>query len=98
MTIADIYTGEGTNIRSSMLYPNPTPILSSYKWPVSHPIKSDFRVWLDVMGHLVCIYTLVKCLPVIPYPIVSMTPTIMTCTSRNVIGGGNIHILRVAAP
>ena len=52
MTIADIYTGEGTNIRANMLSLSPTPILSSYRWPVTHPIKSDFRVWLDVMEHL----------------------------------------------
>ena len=52
MTIADIYTGEGTNIRVNMLSLSPTPILSSYRWPVTHPIKSDFRVWLDMMEHL----------------------------------------------
>ena len=60
ITIADIYTGEGTNIRANMLSPCPTPILSSYRWPVTHPIKSDFRVWLEVMEHLTGRFSLGK--------------------------------------
>ena len=60
ITIADIYTGEGTKIRANMLSSCPTPIPSSYRWPVSKPTKSDFRVWEEILEQLDGRFTLGK--------------------------------------